>query len=217
LGLRGSSSHTVVVEEQFVPDRFVLQNRTIVDIDVDGGTPGYRLHRSPIYNGRGIPFFSIELANLAVGGALAMLDEYEDMLRSKKTALPPQVLRGEHPTYQLWYADAATTLTDAVAGLDHAAALFLEYSTRAAKNEGSYSVVDDAHVGRLAFAAQQKAWRTVEGILMRTAGSSALATGSRTDRIWRDLCMVHSHQNSIVQDITAPLYASGRLTASSAQ
>lgn len=63
----------------------------------------------------------------------------------------------------------------------------------------------------MAFAAQTDAWHVLEHILMRTSGSSTLVNGSRMERIWRDFSMLHSHQNSIVQDITAPLYTAGLL------
>ncbi|GAC46700.1 acyl-CoA dehydrogenase family protein [Gordonia aichiensis] len=215
LGLKGSSSHTVEITDGFVPDSHVLLGKAITDIAVDDGTPGYALHKNPIYNGRGLSTFTLELASLGVGGALGALDQYREVITTKRTALPPITLRSENPTYQLWYADAATRLQVAEATLDAAAEQFTECATRAAKGEGSFSLTDDAGIGRCAYTAQAAAWQVLEGTLMKTSGSSHLVNGSRMERIWRDFSMLHSHQNTIVQDITAPIYGSALLTTAS--
>ncbi|WP_270483131.1 acyl-CoA dehydrogenase family protein [Gordonia jacobaea] len=211
LGLKGSGSHTVEIVEGFVPDSHVLLGKTSIDMDVDGGTPGWALHKNAMYNGRGLSTFTLELASLGVGGVLGALDSYREVITSKRTALPPFTLRSENPTYQLWFADSVTRLRAAEACLDTAARDFMECATRSAKGDGSFSATDDAGIGRLAFAAQTDAWHVLEHILMRTSGSSTLVNGSRMERIWRDFSMLHSHQNSIVQDITAPLYTAGLL------
>ncbi|MFC9980930.1 acyl-CoA dehydrogenase family protein [Gordonia sp. NPDC127522] len=212
LGLRGSGSHTVEISGGFIPDSHVLEGRAITDMEVGSGTPGFALHRNPMYNGRCLSTFTLELATLGVGGALGALDTYEGLITTKRTALPPITLRSENPTYQLWYADAVTQLEAAEALLDAAARKYLDLATRAAKGNGSFSFLDDVGVGRLAFAGQQTAWRVLEGILMKASGSGVMVNGSRMERIWRDFSMLHSHQNTIVQDITAPAYAAGLLT-----
>jgi 3-hydroxy-9,10-secoandrosta-1,3,5(10)-triene-9,17-dione monooxygenase len=194
-----------------VSAHFVLEGKTQVDMNVDNGTPGLELHKNPLYAGRGIGFFGLELASLAVGGVHAALDEYETILRTKKTPMPPFTLRSENSRYQTWYADAVNALAAADATLDRAADLFLEYSTRGAEGGKPFDQADDLYIGRLAVHAQNVAWRALEGIIMRTAGSSAATNGSRLERIWRDATMVLSHQNSIVQDFIGADYAAAAL------
>ncbi|RZL84234.1 MAG: hydroxylase [Rhodococcus sp. (in: high G+C Gram-positive bacteria)] len=211
LGLKGSGSHTLDVREVSVSAHFVLEGKAQVDMNVDNGTPGLELHRNPLYAGRGIGFFGLELASLAVGGVHAALDEYETILRTKKTPMPPFTLRSENSRYQTWYSDAVNALAAADATLDRAADLFLEYSTRGAEGGKPFDQADDLYVGRLAVHAQNVVWRALEGIIMRTAGSSAATNGSRLERIWRDSTMVLSHQNSIVQDFIGADYAAAAL------
>jgi 3-hydroxy-9,10-secoandrosta-1,3,5(10)-triene-9,17-dione monooxygenase len=211
LGLKGSGSHTVEIDGAIIPDRYVLQGTNISEMSIEGGTPGWHLHGNPLYNIRGTGLFSIELGSLALGAARAALDEYEAVLRTKTVALPPPRLRGEDPTYLRWLADASTEITGGEARMDAAIALLAEYSARSALGTGPYSPADDLHFGRLAFSGQIAAWRAVEGILIRTIGSSGLVSGTRTERIWRDMSMLHGHQNVVLQDIIAPLYGAGVL------
>ena len=49
----------------------------MVDVDVSGGTPGSRLHGNPMYAGRCVSIFQLELTALMVGAARGALDEYE--------------------------------------------------------------------------------------------------------------------------------------------
>ena len=213
LGLRGSSSHTVDLVNVFLPEHLVLEGQTLMDMNVAQGTPGYELHDNPLYAGRGVAFFSIELANLAVGGALAALDEYEQLLQSKRTAFPPITLRSETPTYLHWYADAVTRLDSAQAQVDRASELFATYCEEGVSGVSEYTAVKDLRANRLASNALNDAWKVVESIIIRTAGSSVMAPGTRLERIWRDLTMVHGHQNSAATDLLAPLFAAGQLPA----
>jgi 3-hydroxy-9,10-secoandrosta-1,3,5(10)-triene-9,17-dione monooxygenase len=214
LGLRGSGSHTVEVPAVTVPDHWVLEGVAQTDVDVSDGTPGLRLHGNPLYGGRGLGFFGMELANLAVGAVAGALDEYEALLHTKRTVLPPITSRAENPHYQLWYADARTALTNAEAGLDRAAELFHEYTHRAADGSAPFSITDDMHINRVAVHAQMIAWRALEGIIMRTAGSSAAAQGQRLERIWRDSTMALSHQNTVLQDFVGEAYGAASLAQS---
>ncbi|MET8427622.1 acyl-CoA dehydrogenase family protein [Nocardia sp. NPDC004860] len=213
LGLRGSGSHTLDVRDVTVPEHFVLYGKEQVSMNVDEGTPGLELHKNPLYGGRGVGFFGLELATLAVGGVHAALDEYEQILRTKRTPLPPFTLRAANLRYQTWYADIVTALDAADATLDRVADLFLEYATRGAEGGRPFSAAEDLALTRLAAQAQNTAWRALE-LIMRTAGSSAAVQGTRLERIWRDATMVIGHQASIVQDFVGADYAAAVLQAS---
>ncbi|MCW3472021.1 acyl-CoA dehydrogenase family protein [Rhodococcus pyridinivorans] len=214
LGLRGSGSHTIDVGGATVPEHYVLVGQNQVSINVDSGTPGLELHRNPLYGGRGVGFFGLELATLAVGGVHGALDEYEQLLKTKKTAYPPITLREANPRFQTWYAEIKTQLAAADALLDHGADLFLEYATRGAEGGQPFSAVEDLAIGRMAAEAQKLAWNAMVTV-MRTAGSSAAVSGSRLERIWRDSTMVIGHQNFVIQDFTAPDYTAALLGVTS--
>lgn len=213
LGLKGSGSHTLDVVDAFVPDGWVLPNVNISLVGNEGGTPGLHLHGEPLYNARGIGLFSIELCSVGVGAVRGALDEYAEVLRTKRVALPPFSLRSEDPTYQRWYAEAATLLDRADSSIDAATQLYAEYTTRAADGTGEFTPTDDVRISRLAFSAQEDAWRALESIIVRTIGSSGLTDGSRIQRIWRDMSMLHGHQNSVLQQVTAAGYGEGRIAA----
>jgi 3-hydroxy-9,10-secoandrosta-1,3,5(10)-triene-9,17-dione monooxygenase len=117
LGLRGSGSHSVRFEQAFIPERFVLENTWLVDTNVSGGTPGVRIHGNPMYAGRTLAYFEGSLAAIMIGAAKGALDEYEEILRTRKTQRPPIVTRIEDPDYQRWFGLAAGKVAAAEAVL----------------------------------------------------------------------------------------------------
>ena len=91
LGLKGSGSHSVRFENAHIPSHLVLENTWMVDTDVSRGTPGYRLHGNPMYAGRTLAYFQSALAAVMIGAAKGALDEYEEILKTRKTQRPPIV------------------------------------------------------------------------------------------------------------------------------
>ena len=59
-----------------------------------------------------------------------MLDEYERLMRSKTTGLPPFQPRIENREYQRWYGRALTHIATAEAALHRAADLHMELCRR---------------------------------------------------------------------------------------
>ncbi|MEA2180344.1 MAG: 3-hydroxy-9,10-secoandrosta,3,5(10)-triene-9,17-dione monooxygenase, partial [Solirubrobacteraceae bacterium] len=104
IGLKGSGSHSVVVEEAFVPDHHVIPFGFFQD--VAGGTIGSSLHGNPMYAGQFMAFAMGELNSVQVGAAQAMLDEAERILTARSTnptgnrTDPGGTRRSEDPNYQ---------------------------------------------------------------------------------------------------------------------
>jgi alkylation response protein AidB-like acyl-CoA dehydrogenase len=104
IGLKGSGSHSVVVEEAFVPDHHVVPFGFFQDLQ--GGTPGSALHGNAMYAGQFMAFAMGELNSVQVGTAQAMLDEAERILASRSTNPSGSredgggVRRAEHPDPQ---------------------------------------------------------------------------------------------------------------------
>ena len=119
LGMRASGSNSVRVEETFVPEHHVgylspgLAGTPESMVD---GTAGTRLHGNPMYLGRLAGPFHITLVMPVVGAARAALDEYEEIITTRKTLSMPQILRFEHADFQRSYR-LALTLTDAAEAL----------------------------------------------------------------------------------------------------
>ena len=89
LGLKGSGSQSITFENGMIPGHWALEDTLMVDYDVSDGTPGLRLHGNPLYGGRALACFTMTLGAIMVGAAYQALDEYELLLDSKLTPLPP--------------------------------------------------------------------------------------------------------------------------------
>ncbi len=83
IGLKGSGSHSVAVDETFIPGHLVVSFLEIVD----GArvTPGYELHHNPLFGGRFGGFAIGRLTAVQVGNAQAAIDEYMQLIKRKKT------------------------------------------------------------------------------------------------------------------------------------
>src|SRR6202042_1037114 len=79
IGLKGSGSHSVVIEDVVVPAHHTI---TLDEWLAIGGTPtpGYRLHGNPLYGGSFMAVALGELNSVQVGNAQAAVDEYERLL-----------------------------------------------------------------------------------------------------------------------------------------
>lgn len=191
LGFRGSGSHSVVVERTWVPGHYVILDN-LLDVDVSEGTVGSRLHGNPMYAGRTLGFFHGELVAIVVGTARAALDEYERIVTSRQTFVPPYMPRFHHPDFQRSFGLALGMVDAAESIVLHTADLFMEHCHRNAAGEEPFTAETDfrlftrlEHAGRLV-------WEAVE-LLWRTAGSSAAKKEARMQRYYRDLSIYRGH------------------------
>ncbi len=132
IGLKGSGSHSVVVEEAFVPDRHVIPFGFFQD--VAGGTVGSRLHGNPMYAGQFMAFAMGELNSVQVGTAQAMLDEAERILTTRATnptgnrVDPGGARRAENINYQRTFGLAMSWTDSAESIMVRCGQLFHEYA-----------------------------------------------------------------------------------------
>ena len=207
LGLKGSGSHSVRFENAFIPDRFVLENTWMVDTDVTGGTPGSRIHGNPMYAGRTLAFFEGELAAIMIGAVQGALDEYEEILRTRRTQRPPIVTRLEDPDYQRWFGLAVGKVATAEAALLQVADQWHELCRRSVEDGVPFTREEDLRLNMVAREALTLAWEAMQGEIYRTAGSSAARAGQRMERIFRDMAIGWGHFGQIVRDWTAREWA----------
>jgi 3-hydroxy-9,10-secoandrosta-1,3,5(10)-triene-9,17-dione monooxygenase len=202
LGLKGSGSHSIRMERAKVPSHYVLENQWLVDAGANG-TPGWRIHGNPMYAGRNLAIFQGELAALAIGGVKGAIDEYEELIRTRKTQRPPIVYRYLDPDYQRWFGHAIARAAAAEAAVIQLAKRYLRFAAQAAEEGRPFTREDDLRLNIVAREALTLAWTAMQEDIFRTAGTSAAKNGERMERIFRDVAMDWGHFGNIVRDWSA--------------
>lgn len=187
LGLKGSGSHSITMRNGRVPDRFTRRVH-IGEIGPTEKLPGRDVHGNPEYGGPLFSFMSLEGAAICLGMARGALDAYTEMMYSRQTMFPPIVDRVDDPDYQLWYGEAVSLIDLGEAALLHAIRRWGELAAG-----DSATSPDDLRVALLCRQAVTACWRAVESYVLPTAGSSAVRSGQRLERVWRDLSTGRSH------------------------
>jgi 3-hydroxy-9,10-secoandrosta-1,3,5(10)-triene-9,17-dione monooxygenase len=191
LGMQGSGSNSVVVQDVFVPRHRTVPFDWLDPVNVPHA-PGTSLHANPMYQARISGYYHMEIVSSVVGAARAAQDEYERLLMTRKTSRPPVIPRFQDDDFQrdfglvMAYADAAEAL------LMRAAGLYMHYCDEAARDVQPFTYEMDMRLwalvqqaGRLASESVEHAWRT--------AGSSAGKRGERLQRYYRDVSMYRQH------------------------
>jgi 3-hydroxy-9,10-secoandrosta-1,3,5(10)-triene-9,17-dione monooxygenase len=200
MGLKGTGSNAITFDHGRIPAHWGLEDALMVDMDVANRAPGAELHGNPMYGGRALCCFTMTLTALAVGAAYAALDEYEEMMRTRMTPLPPIVPRLGDETFHRWFGSAYAKIATAEAALYNAADQHMEACRRAAQEGIPYTYGDDMRIGCIAREVIVQVWEVFQSEIFRTAGSSAASDGSRFERLYRDLSMLNSHRNTVLRD-----------------
>lgn len=190
LGLRGSGSHSVVIEQAHVPAHLALPGVHIGQATVVGGTPGLALHGNPLYGGGVLSSLQFQFGALAVGMATGALDAYAGLMRGRRTIFPPITLRAEDPDYQFRYGEAAGRIAAAEAALSDAVR---QWEQTAERGPAAFTREVDLRLSTISREAVRLCWSAVSEQLFPTAGSSAVRAGERIERVWRDMSTLHSH------------------------
>ena len=199
LGLKGSGSQSITFDGGVVPAHWALEDTLMVDFDPHGGTPGFRLHGNPLYNGRSISCFTMTLAAIMVGAAYQALDEYELLLDSKPTIMAPFQPRRVDPDFQRWFGSALAKIATAEAALLNCADQHMELCRRVADG-GDYTYGDDHLLGAIAREVMIADLGGHAGRDLPHRGSSAGARGQRMERIYRDMSIGNSHRNTLLRE-----------------
>ena len=118
IGMQGTGSKRIVVAEQVIPAHRV-QSFADPTMSVIVEQPGRKLHTNPLFHGPLIPLLLTEVASVAVGTARGALDGYDEMLRNKKSPLPPFLPAFEAAHYQHHFGQAQGLIDTAEAALLH--------------------------------------------------------------------------------------------------
>lgn len=188
LGLKGSGSHSVVIENGRIPDHFAFEGVHLSEIDVTDGTPGRDLH-NPEYGGGPLSFMLLESAALAVGMAQGALAAYEELLITRRTMFT-EATRVQDPDYQWWYGQASGMIATAEAALINAVQQWHDICER---GQDAFTRDKDLRLATICREVIKLAWRAVESYLFPTGGSRSVRSGERVERVWRDMSTLHSH------------------------
>jgi 3-hydroxy-9,10-secoandrosta-1,3,5(10)-triene-9,17-dione monooxygenase len=189
LGMNSSGSNSVRVDRVFVPTRRTSPwNWT----RLTEPAPGVAIHGNALYCGRIYAVYHVGLVMPVIGAARAALEEYEQIITTKKTYFPPQIPRYTHPDYQRTYG-YALALTDAAEALVlHVGERYMELSKRWVEGGQPFTREDDVRLYAMVQQAGQFAIKAVEEIFA-AAGSSAAKRGQRLQRYYRDVAMYRGH------------------------
>ena len=191
IGMQGTGSRRVVIEDAFVPaDRALWfldgQGRPVRD------QPGHALHPNPMYHGWLAPLLISEVAAVSVGAARGALDIYEEILRNKKTNFPPFHARSQEAEFQQHFGEAQALIDTAEAALLKMTADYMEL---ARCHVADATPLEEEMERRFILMEQQVirlAWDAVE-LMFRTSGTSAAAKSSPLGRTLRNLAVIRTH------------------------
>lgn len=199
IGLHGSGSNTVLVDDVFVPDHFVVDGNWLGARHPPEGPQGFLVHRTPMYLGRTMTIYYGELAALLVGAARASVAEFERLTREKTTPLPPVIPRTESPDYLRWLGQARRKCNAAEALVLTVARRYRELGERFIAEGVPFTIADDDELRNLALQAQELATETVE-LCFRRAGASAVRPGTVIERAFRDASLAATHPAANLED-----------------
>jgi 3-hydroxy-9,10-secoandrosta-1,3,5(10)-triene-9,17-dione monooxygenase len=199
IGFKGSGSQSILFEHGVIPDHYVLENVSMIDFD-PARSPGAAIHGNPMYGGRAMAIFTLCLAAVMVGAAYNALDEYENVMRSRPTPIPPFTPRTGDPDFQRYFGAAWAKIATAEAAMHDCAEQHMELCRRQAEEGVPYSYREDMLLGCIAREVMVQTWETVQSDLIRTVGASLLKRGERLERIYRDMSVGNAHRNTSVRD-----------------
>jgi 3-hydroxy-9,10-secoandrosta-1,3,5(10)-triene-9,17-dione monooxygenase len=197
LGMEGSGSHSVRIENVFVPDRHITDWNVILSLPQwsSEGTPGTRLHNNPMYLGVVGGVYHTTFGAMLTGTARAALEEYELIMRTKKVLANPNLLRMHDPESQRAFGKAMALTEMAEAATLAAADLYTAQCTRWARDGTPITPDDTLRIWTLAQEACLTACTAVE-LLFHTGGATTANRGQRLQRYFRDVQMYRVHPSS---------------------
>ena len=191
IGMQGTSSRRVIVDEIFVP-----AHRVLLVYDATGQyihpRPGSLLHANPLYRGRITSLLVSEIGAVAVGIGRGALDIYEDILRNKKTSFAPFHARSQELEYQRHFGEAQSLVDTAEAALLKMASDYRECARRDAEEGIPFSDEDDRRFLQIEQQVIRLCWEAVD-LMFRTSGTSAAAKTAPLGRYFRNLAVIRTH------------------------
>jgi 3-hydroxy-9,10-secoandrosta-1,3,5(10)-triene-9,17-dione monooxygenase len=190
LGMRGTGSRRVVVQDLFIPERHSIPSpNPFRPVPV---FPGRDVHANPMFRGPLASLLISEPAAVCVGIAQAAIDEYTDILTTKHQWGPMTPLRRDLGVFQRLLGEATAYTDTAEAALRRLAQMWTETAERSAQTGEPAGDEEDRRMILVEQQIIELAARAMETVF-RSSGSSASNKGQRMERYFRDLNMVRTH------------------------
>ncbi|MEU3891923.1 acyl-CoA dehydrogenase family protein [Streptomyces sp. NPDC029041] len=178
VGMRGTGSDTIVVEDTFVPTARALK---LSDIR-EGKAPGGELHAPSYYRTPWVTYAPATFAAPILGAAQGALDRYLNSTARRASAQGGRVAD---------FAGGQFKLAQAASNLD-AAELLIRRALELSGSGAEISLELRARCTRDYSRAAQLVLASVD-LLMGMSGSSGFAVDQSIQRVWRDLHLAASH------------------------
>jgi 3-hydroxy-9,10-secoandrosta-1,3,5(10)-triene-9,17-dione monooxygenase len=210
IGLKGSGSHSVAIEDAFVPAHRTITLAEWMSIGVDT-TPGFRLHGDPLYGGSFMAVALGELNSVQVGAAQGAIDEYERLLARPMRAVTATAerLRSHDPNFQRILGLALAHTDAAYSILVRCGELYHEYAAEAMGGGERFGSERTMRIYGQLMTAHKLCWEAGD-MVFRAGSTTGARDGATLQRYWRDLCAFRT--NGVHQlDFAAPSIAQAHL------
>lgn len=186
MGMQGTGSRRVVVENLFIPEHRVSPLAMWV------GITGDKVHPNPMYNGRKAGFFMIEGGAVLMGTARGMLDLYDVLLRNKPMRFSPKTKLMESHEFQHYYGLAQALMDNADAAVLKAAQDYMDACAAQSEQGIEFSEEEDRRIFLMVQQATRLAFEAADRIFT-TAGTQIGQSKSMLGRYYRDIAIQRTH------------------------
>jgi len=190
IGMQGTGSKRIVAAEQIVAAHRV-QPFADATMSVVADQPGRRLHTNPLFHGPLVPLLLTELASVAVGTSRGALDVYDEMLRNKKSPLPPFLPAFEAAHYQHHFGHAQGLIDTAEAALFHLGEEYPKLGQRALAGTPA-GLEEQRRYQAVVQNILELCWQAMD-LMFRTSGASVARRGSLLGRAYKNLAVIRTH------------------------
>ena len=195
LGMRGSGSNTVRIENVFVPDHHIAWGNFLIEQADPSGTPGTRLHGNPMYLGVAGGPYQLTFSAMMVGTVRAAIEEYEQLIRTRKAIGNPSQHLYEQADTQAALGEALSLADCAQAVMRAAVDYHRECTERWARVGTPIRASDTMRLWAMARESCLMSCRAVERVFR--SGTPVVTTrGHRLQRYFRDVQMYLVHPSA---------------------
>ena len=191
IGMQGTSSRRVVVEEMFLP-----AHRALLVSNAKGEAihprPESLVHKNPFYRGRLTSMLVSEVVAVSIGIGRGALDIYEEILRNKAASFPPFRPRAQEPEFLRHFGEARSLVDTAEAALLQMASDYTECARREADEGITFSDEQDRRFLQIEQQCIRLCWEAVD-LMFRTSGTSAASKAAPLGRYFRNLAVIRTH------------------------
>ncbi|MEN3538044.1 3-hydroxy-9,10-secoandrosta-1,3,5(10)-triene-9,17-dione monooxygenase oxygenase subunit [Microbispora sp. ZYX-F-249] len=198
IGLRGTGSNDIVVEDAFVPAHRVMRNYEMAQLR----GPGQKVNPGPLYR---IPFgtvFTTTITAPVIGMAAGCYRSYVTAMRDRVRLSLGGGRFAEDQFAQVAVARAASEIDAAILQTDRNVREVYEHAVRGETIPAELRL----RVRRDQVRATERALEAID-ILFKTAGGNSLSRGNPIERAWRD---AHAGSVHVANDVERALAMYGK-------